>query len=195
VKPLTFDDLIPFEEYAARRAEFFDAHLRYRDRYRRVRVGPKLTLVFENRQMLWFRVQEFLRVARVADSAQASNHLDWYNRVLPKPDCLQAAAIVDGDPAYWRELTGDAVKLVVDSVTIPARLVTARSDDLAAGTAFWLEFALFAPERAALADHRRAARIEVDYRDYKHATAPLADEMRESLLDDLRQSTLASRAA
>jgi hypothetical protein len=185
MKPLTFDDLTSLDEYTARRAEFFDAHLRYRDRYRRVRVGPKLTLVFENRQMLCFRVQEFLRVARISNHGEIAAHLDWFNRTLPKPDHLQAALIIDGDAADWREFTGNAIRLVIDSITVPAKLVTARPEDRAAGTAHWVEFALFAPERAALADPRRPARIEVEYRDYRHESALLTDEMRQSLLEDL----------
>ena len=48
--PLTFDELLPLDEYASRRKEFFDSHRRYVDRYRRVRIGPRLTLVFENRR-------------------------------------------------------------------------------------------------------------------------------------------------
>ena len=63
--PLTIDDLLPLEEFASRRKEFFDAQRRYVDRYRRVRIGPRLTLIFENRQTLWFRVQEIVRVARL----------------------------------------------------------------------------------------------------------------------------------
>jgi len=38
--PLTVDDLLPLEEYASRRKEFFDSHRRYVDRYRRIRIGP-----------------------------------------------------------------------------------------------------------------------------------------------------------
>ena len=37
MRPLTLDDLIPLEEYAGRRREFFDSYQRYLDRYRRVR--------------------------------------------------------------------------------------------------------------------------------------------------------------
>src|SRR4051812_4753161 len=67
MQPLTLDDLLSLEEYVGRRPEIFATQARYLDRYRRVRVGPKLTLVFENRQTLWFRVQEVVRVARLAD--------------------------------------------------------------------------------------------------------------------------------
>ena len=40
MQQLTLDDLIPLDEYAAQRREFFEAHHRYLDRYRRVRIGP-----------------------------------------------------------------------------------------------------------------------------------------------------------
>ena len=62
---LGLEDIIPLEEFAAKRREFASAHRRYLDRYRRVRLGPSLTLVFENRQTLWFRVQEVLRLTRM----------------------------------------------------------------------------------------------------------------------------------
>src|SRR6266571_3849426 len=92
---LTSDDLLPLEEYAGRRREFFEAQCRYLDRYRRVRVGPRLTLVFENRQTLWFRVQEVLRVARLSEPALVQRELNLYNRLLPQRDCLQAALLLD----------------------------------------------------------------------------------------------------
>src|SRR6266511_3508222 len=73
---LTPDDLLPLDEYAGRRREFFEAQCRYVDRYRRVRIGPRATLLFENRQTLWFRVQEVLRIARLADPALVRRELD-----------------------------------------------------------------------------------------------------------------------
>src|SRR5687767_10443252 len=117
--PLTADDLLPLEEYASRRKEFFDSHRRYVDRYRRVRVGPRLTLVFENRQTLWFRVQEVIRIARLADAHEVQQELNLYNRLLPAKDLLQAALLIDvADPtqlarelAPWQELTGDQLRL------------------------------------------------------------------------------------
>src|SRR5438132_11701434 len=93
--PLTVDDLLPLEEYASRRKEFFDSHRRYVDRYRRVRIGPRLTLVFENRQTLWFRVQEVVRIARLSDARRLQQELSIYNRLLPDPNRLQAALIIE----------------------------------------------------------------------------------------------------
>src|SRR5438046_7425127 len=95
MQPLTLDDLLPLDEFSSRRREFFDALQRYLDRYRRVRVGPRLTLLFENRQTLWFRVQEVIRVARLADPARLREELELYNRLLPGRDRLQAALLIE----------------------------------------------------------------------------------------------------
>src|SRR6516164_1557600 len=91
---LTLDDLLPLEEYAGRRQEFFDAHDRYLDRYRRVRIGPRLTLLFANRQTLWFQVHEVLRVARLSEPLRVRQELDVYNRLLPGRERLQAALLI-----------------------------------------------------------------------------------------------------
>src|SRR5213082_1193053 len=90
MQPLTLDDLLPLAEYVGRRAESFAAHARYLDRYRRVRIGPRLTLVFENRQTLWYRVQEVIRIARLSDRREVQEELNLYNRLLPGRDLLQA---------------------------------------------------------------------------------------------------------
>src|SRR5215471_9530764 len=92
---LTPDDLLPLDEYAGRRRELFEAQRRYVDRYRRVRIGPRATLLFENRQTLWFRVQEVLRVARLADPAGVGQQLEMYNRLLPARGLLQAALLIE----------------------------------------------------------------------------------------------------
>src|SRR5262245_26601050 len=115
MKPLTLDDLIPLDEYVERRRELIGAHRRYLDRYRRVRIGPRLTLVFENRQTLWFRVQEIVRVARLMEADLLQQELDLHNALLPRRGTLQAALIIDvpadGDfareRAKWQDLRGE----------------------------------------------------------------------------------------
>src|SRR5215471_14496099 len=105
MRPLTIDDLLPLEEYAGRRREFFESLTRYLDRYRRIRVGPQLTLLFENRQTLWFRVHEILRIARLSEPARRQQELDVYNQLLPQRDQLQAALMIaapDDDREPWQ---------------------------------------------------------------------------------------------
>jgi hypothetical protein len=196
MRPLTLEDLLPLEEFAAQRRALFEAHARYLDRYRRVRVGPRLTLLFENRQTLWFRVQELLRVARLNDAARVQQELDVYNRLLPGRGTLQAAVLVEvadearltEELAPWRAFRGEELRLRLGGVAVPAELVTCRPEDLAVGTAHWVQFALDGTARRRLGEPRRPAYFEVALPGYQHAGEPLGEEVRQSLLEDLALS-------
>jgi len=196
MRPLTLDDLLPLEEYAGRRREFFESTSRYLDRYRRVRVGPRVTLVFENRQTLWFRVQELLRVARLAEPERVQQELDVYNRLLPGRDRLQAAFLIEvseekrlsEELAAWHSLRGESLQLRLDERAYPANLLTCRPEDRAIGAAHWVQFVVDADGHKLLADFRRRAWFTLSSASYKHESPPLGDEVRQSLLDDLELS-------
>jgi hypothetical protein len=161
------------------------------DRYRRVRVGPQVTLIFENRQTLWFRVQEILRVARLGDPERVQEELNLYNRLLPGRGCLQSALLIDkaedAEPA-WEALQGEHLRLYVGQNTYPGHLVTCRPEDRCLGAAHWVEFALDDTGRHLLADARKPAYFELRNPQYSHRSAPLQDEVRQSLADDLARS-------
>lgn len=194
--PLTPDDLLPLDEYARGRAEFFRAHVRYLDRYRRVRLGPRLTLIFENRQTLWFRVQELLHVARLAEPVRVRLELDWYNRLLPRRECLGAALVIDradgADPEaerrFGQELVDAKLELCAGPVRVRAEFVTGRPEDRCIGTAHWLEFVVEAPARQALGNLRLPVWFNIACPGYQYEGVPLVREVRQSLLDDLALS-------
>jgi hypothetical protein len=196
MRALTLDDLLPLEEYAARRREFFESISRYLDRYRRVRIGPRVTLVFENRQTLWYRVQEVLRITRLAEPALVQHELDQYNRLLPGPDRLQAALLIEVNDetklreqlAPWQALRGEDLQLHFEEHSFPANLVTCRPEDRAIGAAHWVQFVLDGKGRQLLADLGRRAWFAFTLPGYPHESPPLSDEVRQSLLDDLALS-------
>lgn len=196
MRPLTLDDLLPLAEYADRRLEFFTAHRHYLDRYRRIRIGPKLTLVFENRQTLWFRVHEVLRIARLAEPGLIQQELDLSNRLLPAPNQLQAALLIEvpagialtQELAFWKELRGEHICLYLGDRKYPVELLTCRPEDRAIGAAHWVQIALDAEGRELLADSRAPTRIAVDYAGYQHDSGPLGADVRQSLIDDLQLS-------
>ncbi len=187
MNPLTLDDLLPLEEYVARRTEFVEAHRHYCDQYRRVRIGPQVVLLFENRQTLWFRIQEMLRVARLAEPGWVRRELVAFNRLLPRRHHLQASLIFS-EPGPWRKLTGDCLRMTIEKLAIPAKLVTCRPEDRAAGLAHWVEIEMERSQRRAFANIARAARIEVHCGEYQHSSNELSEEVRQSLLDDLAMS-------
>ena len=193
MKPLTLDDLIPLEEYAGRRPEFFQTHRRYVDRYRRVRIGPSLTLLFENRQTLLFRVQEIVRIARLIDPERLQQELDLHNPLLPGSNQLQAAMVIDvsdetrlgAELDMWKNLQGEHIGFRIGDVRTPATLVTCRPEDRCAGTAHWVQFALDASARRQLTDAEAPAFFECVADFYRHCSGPLTDDVRQSLLQDL----------
>ena len=185
MQPLDVDDLLPLDEYAARRREFFDSHRRYVDRYRRVRVGPSVTLVFENRQTLWFRVHEVIRIARLAEPGRVREELRLYNAMLPGHDHLHAAMITENQLA---NLQGEHVTLTVGRETRPATLVTCRPEDRCAGMAHWLQFKMDAAARQELTTPNEPAFLTIDHPNYRHCSASLSGDVRQSLLDDLMLS-------
>jgi hypothetical protein len=196
MRALTLDDILPLDEYAGRRREHFESISRYLDRYRRVRIGPRVTLLFENRQTLWFRVQELLRIARLAEPARVQQELDIYNRLLPGRDRLQAALLIDiadesrltEELASWQSLRGDSLQMHIEGRSHPANLLTCRPEDRAVGAAHWVQFVLDADGRKLLGDLRCRAWFALMHPGYRHDTGPLGDEVRQSLVEDLELS-------
>ena len=195
MKALTLDDLLPLDEFAARRREFFEANCRYLDRYRRVRIGSSLTLLFENRQTLWFRLQEVLRVARLNEPTHVQQELDLYNRLLPRRNRLQAALLLKVDDTRlreeleaWQDLRGEELSLHLGDARYPANLLTCRPEDRCIGAAHWVQFVLDERGRQRLADFDRPAHFAVRRPNYQHDSTPLGDEVRQSLLEDLQMS-------
>jgi hypothetical protein len=196
MRPLTFDDLLPLEEYASRRREFFDSLRRYLDRYRRARIGPRVTLLFENRQTLWFRVQEIVRVARLAEPQHVQAELDLYNRLLPGRDVLQAAMLIDvldesrltEELAPWRDFTGHDLVLRIGQNSFPSTLRTCRPEDRCIGAAHWVQFTIPSPQRKLLTDFRQSAVLEMTLPEYHHHSLPLSEDVRQSLTEDLQLS-------
>lgn len=196
MQPLTPDDLLPLDEFAGRRREFFASHVRYLDRYRSVRIGPRATLLFENRQTLWFRVQEILRIARLSEPETVGRELDVYNRLLPGRDRLQAALLIGlEDPSRsmaelepWQELRGDMLRLHLGPVAVPANLLTTRPEDRCIGAAHWIQFVVDAPARQLLAQPRQPVHFGLALPKYRHTSDRLGEEVRQSLLEDLELS-------
>lgn len=193
MKALTLDEVLPLEEYAGRRSELLQQHGEYLDRCRRVHLGPQVTLIFENRETLWFRLHEILRVARVSEQALVQQELSVYNRLLPTPGCLQAALLIairderylTRELAPWQDLRGEHLCLYLGEHRYPANLYTCRPEDRCIGAAHWVQFALDENGKLLLGDPRVPAFLRASLPTYQHDSEPLSDEVRASLLEDL----------
>jgi hypothetical protein len=178
MRPLTLDDLLPLDEFAARRGEFVAAHRRYCEQYRRIRIGPHITLTFENRQTLWFRVQELLRVMRLEEPRLVREELDRCNRLLPRRDHLMAGLALSRD-AEPGGSDNYSICLIAGESRRPACLLPCWPEDQALGYVTWAEFAVLAAELTG------SVSIAVEFYGEWHDSGPLQDDVRQSLIDDL----------
>jgi Protein of unknown function (DUF3501) len=62
---------------------------------RRVSVGRYLTFVFENRETVWFQVQEMVRAERIVDAARIADEVEVYNALLPGPGEVAATLLIE----------------------------------------------------------------------------------------------------
>jgi len=66
-------------------------------RERRVAVGRYLSFVFENRETVWFQIQEMIRAERLIDEAKIAEEVAVYNTLLPRPGELAATMFIEID--------------------------------------------------------------------------------------------------
>jgi hypothetical protein len=191
---LALSDLFPPDDFLDLPEDDADRRHLYLVRCRRVRVGPSVSVVFENRQTLWFRVQELSRLARATDPGSVQAELDWYASLLPGRGKLTAAVWVSEiGRRPTREL--DAVRRAVvrgrigfrtdDGREVAGVFRTDRVNHRLTGLARWAEFHFTEADVAALADRNRSWRIFVESDCYRHESEPIHEAVRASLLDDL----------
>ena len=190
MKPLAPDEILPRDAYEAVRPDF-RAEIIALKSIRRVAVGDRVSVVFENRETLRFQVQEMCRVERIDDPAAIQRELDVYNELMPGAGQLSATLFIEiPDLARIRpeldRLLGidEHVALEIGSVRVPAAFDRRQLSEERISAVHYLRFSLDAKARASLADAAVPVRLAIDHPAYGHA-ATLSPETRASLLADL----------
>lgn len=197
MKPLTLEEMTAPDDFFDQREDFFEQHVRYLDQCRRVRVGPAVTIVFENRQTLWFRVQELVRLARLTDERRVQAELTWYNRLLPKQNQLQAAVwVAERGRRPSRALEPVRQAVAVGRIgfrssagdEVPGFCLTDRVGDRLIGLAHWVEFHFTLEDRVRFTDPDLRWWLFVEGDGYAHDGLPLDEDVHASLIGDLEES-------
>ena len=105
---------------------------------RRVGVGRYLSFVFENRQTVWFQIQEMVRAERLVDEAKIAEEIAVYNTLLPRPGELAATMFIEiGEPERIKPVldallgidTRDYVRLQVGPDVVVGAFEAGHSDE------------------------------------------------------------------
>ena len=189
---LAVADLLKLEEYAERR-EAFRKDVIARKKVRTVHLGGHLTLLFEDRLLVQYQVQEMLRIERIFEKAGIQEELDAYNPLIPDGTNWKATCLIEYEDAEERRRALERLKGIEHALWVEVgasgrTLAIAdedleRSNDSKTSAVHFLRFELSSRQRAELKDGA-AVRIGVDHAHYRHEVA-LPEPTRQSLVADL----------
>jgi hypothetical protein len=191
MKPISLDDIRGIAAYERIRDDFRDRIIALKKK-RRVAVGDKVSLVFENRDTVIFQIQEMMRAERITDLDKIREEIEVYNALIPAANELSATLFLEiEDQSHLRDDllkflgVDEAVFLKVGSFTIRARFEEGRSKEDKISAVQYVKFSFDDGARAAFAGSAEAT-LAIEHPNYR-AEARLSVETRESLLADLEQ--------
>jgi hypothetical protein len=94
MEPIGLGDIIGRDRYGAARDDIRRRIIAHK-RQRRVAVGDRLSLVFEDRATIWYQTQEMLWVEQITDLDAIREELAVYNALLPGPAELSATLLIE----------------------------------------------------------------------------------------------------
>ena len=94
MEPLRLEDIRPLSDYEPIRKAFRERIIALKKR-RRVSLGDRMTLVFENRDTILFQIQEMMRVEHIYDPEKIQDELNTYNPLIAGPGELSATLFIE----------------------------------------------------------------------------------------------------
>jgi hypothetical protein len=192
MKKLTVSDLWKLEEYAEQRQAFRQKVLAHK-KDRTVALGPNMTLLFEDRLLIQYQVQEMLRIERIFEKVAIQEELDAYNPLIPDGSNWKATCLIEFPDIEERQKRLVQLKGIEDQIWVqvgdhPRVMAIAdedmdRSNETKTSAVHFLRFEL-TPGMIGALRSGAVVQIGADHPAYRH-TAALKGATLKSLLDDL----------
>jgi hypothetical protein len=192
VKPITPLEVLPVTTYDRVRPLLRPLCIAEKAR-RRLAVGPHLTLMFENRQTVWYQIQEILRTERIFEDAAINAEVETYNELLPHPGELFATLLIEyAEPAERdAELTlllglERHLRMVLDGRRVAARFDERQMSPDQISAVQFVAFPL-GDDAARFAELTAAGKVAIEV-DHPHLSqrVPIEGALAIALAEDLR---------
>ena len=192
MRKLETGDIKNILEYEKIRDEFRSRIIALK-KYRRINVGPKVCLVFENRDTLTFQIQEMMRAERLVKDGAIAEEIEVYNNLIPDTGELSVTLFIEivETSIIKQELLGflgldepNVVKIIVsEKYETPGQFEEGRSREDKISSVHYVRFA-FSPEaQAAFCAPEANVEIVIDHPNYQHRVT-LDETSRRSLAQD-----------
>ncbi len=191
MKPITRADIKGPAIYAGMRDDFRKRIIELK-KPRRILVGDRVSLVFENRHTLIFQIEEMLRAEHITDPGKMQEEIDVYNALMPTDDSLSATLFIElptsaDSRKELDRLIGldEHVVLHIGDQALRAQFEPGRSTADRIAAVQYIRFPLPETARAALMTAGTPLELEIDHPAYQHRTR-MSEETRQSLAGDYR---------
>ena len=193
MEPLRLEDIRPLSDYEPIRKAFRERIIALKKR-RRVSLGDRMTLVFENRDTILFQIQEMMRVEHIYDPEKIQDELNTYNPLIAGPGELSATLFIEiTQSERIKEILdglqgidngrGIFIELGPDRIYGEFEAGHSKEDKLSA--VHYVRFRFTPEQRAAFGNDGISAALVADHPNYSARTV-LTREVREELSVDFR---------
>jgi hypothetical protein len=197
MQKLTIDDVLPLDDFLRVRDEM-RARVRAERARRRVRVGERVSLHFENRDTVLFQVEEMIRVETIRDAGKLAEEVGIYNDLIAEDGELRATFFVEiTDRARIKDhldslvgLESAGLYLVVGGERVPAEFEPGHAREDRISAVHFVRFQLTPAQRRAIAGGDVPVEVVIDHPSYR-AQARLSADTLAALADDLGETAAA----
>ncbi|HEY0191754.1 MAG TPA: DUF3501 family protein [Kofleriaceae bacterium] len=176
VRPIVRADIKGPELYGPIRDDL-RKHVIALKRPRRVLIGDRVSMVFENRHTLTSQIEEMLRAESMTGEDQIAAEIEVYNAMMPTEDSLSATLFIELPPdvdAYTvlKDMVGldEHVILHVGPHALRAAFEPGRSTDDKISAVQYTRYPLSPEARAALVTAGTRLAVEIDHPKYSYRT-------------------------
>lgn len=161
-------------------------------RDRRVIVGDRVSMVFENRHTLICQIEEMLRCENLREEEQILEEIAVYNDIMPTAQALSATLFLEVPPGTNARTELDRLIgldehliLHIGPHAVRAAFEAGRGSTERISAVQYCRFPLSEEALMALKTENSAIRVEIDHPGYAHET-PCSEAMRRSLAGDYK---------
>ncbi|HKY33806.1 MAG TPA: DUF3501 family protein [Candidatus Polarisedimenticolia bacterium] len=195
MRKVSLDEVKDLAEYERVREEFRRRIIELKAR-RRVQVGDRVSLVFENHETALSQVQEMVRAERIVDREKIQFEIDTYNAILPEEGELSATLFIEitQEADIRKELDrllgldepGRVYFDLGEAGRIPARFEAGHSDATRISAVHYVTFPFDPGQRRYLEEGPGPVRLVVDHPSYQ-AAGELTGTVRRALAEDFAE--------
>ncbi len=192
MRKLGLDDIKDLVAYERGREAFRRRIIELKDR-RRVALGDRISLVFENRETVLSQIQEMTRAERLVDPDKVQFEIDTYNNLIPDEGDLSATLFIEiTDEADIRGELDRLLGLDRDDVVsfeieghgrAGGRFEQGHSNESRISAVHYVRFPFTREQREAFVEGRASVALVVNHPSYRASTV-LSAEVRRALAED-----------